>query len=544
MSFLQRVQTGLFRHSARADGRGPLSDFWYQPIGGYSSAGVRVTDGVAQTVAAFWQGCRLISQGIGGLPCHLYERLDKDRRQRVTGSTPVGNLAYRLRWQPNQIQTAIGFWGLTAMCTQVRGMFVAEKQPGPFTGGSDNLVPIHPDLVTRKRLPAGTLRYDVRDGGATRHLSPDDVFVVDGATDWDGVTPMPLIRYAAQSLGTTIAADRYAGRFFKSGTANAMAVISKDELGPEGIQNLHASVTKYISGLENAFGVLPLEGDVDIKTIGVSPHDAQLILARQFGVEDVARWLNIPLHMLRFSNAGTGSYSSLEVFSAEFVTYTLRPIAIAIEQAIQRDLLIDPLDDRDYGDPRRDRYFAEFNVDALMRGDLTSRYSAYRTGIMSGFLRRNEARVKENLDPADGLDEFLTPMNMNDGAASNQFTDPATSRASGDGPTYERYRASVLAAEAAGRIVRKERAAVEKLAKQYADDPDGWEQGLRAFYADHAGFISETLRVPYDTAREYCGRQGCALLKAGVSALDALDFRATEDLAVLALSGGSWADAA
>jgi hypothetical protein len=353
---------------------------------------------------------------------------------------------------------------------------------------------------------------------------------------------MSLIRYAAQSLGVTIAADKFAGQFFKSGASNALAVISKDELGPEGIQNLHHSITSFAGGINNAFGVLPLEGDLDIKTIGVNPHDAQLILARQFGVEDVARWLNIPLHMLRFSNAGTGSYASLEVFSAEFVTYTLRPIAIAIEQAIQRDLLIDPMeggrDFGDLGDPRRDRYFAEFNMDALMRGDLTSRYNAYRTGIMSGFLRRNEARIKENLDPADGLDEFLTPLNMNDGSTTNQLTDPATSRSSSDGPTYERYRASVLAAEAAGRIVRRERAAIEKLAKQHADDPDAWEQGIRAFYVDHAGFITETLRVPSDAAREYCGRQGCALLKAGVSALDALDFRATEDLALLALSGG------
>jgi HK97 family phage portal protein len=543
MSLIGRVQASTFRQAARADRFGPTSDFWYRPIGGSSSAGVHVTDGAARTIAAFWQGARLISQGIGGLPCHLYERLGEDRRRRVSGSTTVGSLAYRLRWQPNTTQTAFSFWGLVAMCAQARGMFVAERVPGPYTGYADDLIPIHPDCVTRRRLPNGTIRYDVRrPQGPTRQLMPSDVFVVDGQTEWDGVTPMSLIHYAAQSLGTTIAADRYAGRFFKSGTANALAVLSKDELGPEGIANLHASVTRYISGLENAFGVLPLEGDIDIKTIGVSPHDAQLILARQFGVEDVARWLNIPLHMLRFSNAGTGSYASLEVFSAEFVTYTLRPIAIAIEQAIQRDLLVEPIGSRE-DDPRRDRYFAEFNMDALMRGDLTSRYNAYRTGIMSGFLRRNEARVKENLDPADGLDEFLRPMNMADGNAAVEPSRALSASADG-GPSYERYRASVLAAEAAGRIVRRERAAVEKLAKQHASDPDGWEQGLRAFYADHAGYIVEALRIPHEAAREYCGLQGCALLKAGVSALETLDFRATEDLALLALSGGPAAVAA
>jgi hypothetical protein len=223
------------------------------------------------------------------------------------------------------------------------------------------------------------------------------------------------------------------------------------------------------------------------------------------------------------------------------VTYTLRPLAIAIEQALQRDLFEEVTPD---DSARMDRYLAEFNFDALMRGDLTSRYNAYRTGIMSGFLTRNEARRKENLDPANGLDEFLRPLNM---AGDNGGTTNALAswlQPSPDGQSYERYRASVLAVEAAGRIVRRERAAIEKLAKHHANDPDGWEQGIRAFYADHAGFITESLRVSPDAAREYCGRQGCALLKRGVSALEALDFRATEDLALLALSGGQAAIAA
>ena len=39
-------------------------------------------------------------------------------------------------------------------------------------------------------------------------------------------------------------------------------------------------------------------------------------------------------------------------------------------------------------------------------------YEAYSSGIMNGWFTRNEAREREELNPIDGLDEPLVPLNM------------------------------------------------------------------------------------------------------------------------------------
>ncbi len=46
-----------------------------------------------------------------------------------------------------------------------------------------------------------------------------------------------------------------------------------------------------------------------------------------------------------------------------------------------------------------------------MRGNTEACFNAYRTAILSGWMSRNEARALENLNPEDGLDTFLEPLN-------------------------------------------------------------------------------------------------------------------------------------
>jgi len=50
-------------------------------------------------------------------------------------------------------------------------------------------------------------------------------------------------------------------------------------------------------------------------------------------------------------------------------------------------------------------------MDSLERGNLLDRYNAYRTARESGILNANEIRKKENLDPYEGGDTYLQPLN-------------------------------------------------------------------------------------------------------------------------------------
>jgi phage portal protein BeeE len=55
----------------------------------------------------------------------------------------------------------------------------------------------------------------------------------------------------------------------------------------------------------------------------------------------------------------------------------------------------------------RGRYFVEFVVDGLLRGDTKSRNEAHRTAIMGGWKSINEVRAEENMAPIEGGDEHF-----------------------------------------------------------------------------------------------------------------------------------------
>jgi hypothetical protein len=144
-----------------------------------------------------------------------------------------------------------------------------------------------------------------------------------------------------------------------------------------------------------------LENGIDVHTIGMPNEDAQFLETRSFGIADVARWFNIPPHKLKDLSRAT--FSNIEHQSLEYVGDTIIPHFVDFEEACEDKLL---------RDDERDRYFCEFNAEGLLRGDQQSRYAAYQTGINAGFMSRNEARRRENMNPIDGLDDILMAVNL------------------------------------------------------------------------------------------------------------------------------------
>jgi hypothetical protein len=88
---------------------------------------------------------------------------------------------------------------------------------------------------------------------------------------------------------------------------------------------------------------------------------------------------------------------------------------------------------------------------ALMRGDNKSRAEYYRTMVEIGAYTRNDVRELEDMNPLDGLDEPLTPMNMNQGDEAQDDTDDKDD--TGDEETKQlRYNAEGVALKAVKRL--------------------------------------------------------------------------------------------
>jgi hypothetical protein len=83
------------------------------------------------------------------------------------------------------------------------------------------------------------------------------------------------------------------------------------------------------------------------------------------------------------------------------------PWLTRIEKAIRRDV---------FSEQDKQNNTIKFNVAALLRGDAASRSAYYASGITNGWLTRNEARAMEYLNPLEGLNVPLMPLNLTDGS--------------------------------------------------------------------------------------------------------------------------------
>jgi phage portal protein BeeE len=100
-------------------------------------------------------------------------------------------------------------------------------------------------------------------------------------------------------------------------------------------------------------------------------------------------------------NNARSTFSNIEAKFLYFMQMNLRPRARIYEQEFDWKLL--------GNDPN---FYTSYNINAIMRADAAARATYYMTMVQNGIMSRNEIRRLENLNNADGGDEFLTPMNM------------------------------------------------------------------------------------------------------------------------------------
>ena len=90
----------------------------------------------------------------------------------------------------------------------------------------------------------------------------------------------------------------------------------------------------------------------------------------------------------------------------------IRPWLVRIEKAMNRALF----DDSEKGGSSSGRHFyAQFNIDGLMRGDYKSRMEGYAIARQNGWMSANDIRALENLNPipeGEGGSQYLVNGNM------------------------------------------------------------------------------------------------------------------------------------
>lgn len=388
----------LFGGRNAAGAREPMDDFWYQKLPRAAVAsGASVTLDTALTLPVVSDCLKVLQDTVASLPLHLYERKG-DRGNDKVFNHPLYDILHR---QPNLETTAYEYWGQVVFDLAALGNHYSEIAPGA-RGAVDQLIRIRPDVATVSRLSDGSRRLEIRESGKpSRYLVEGEFWhlrLLPFASD--GLTGTSPIWTGREAIGAALALQQYGARFFANDATPPFIIEHPGNFKDDTSKlNFLAAIKRWWGGTNRGSpGVL--EYGMKATKLGVNNEEAQFLETRKEHNLDITRIWRVPPHKVGILDRAT--FSNIEHQSLEFVTDTILPIVKLIEQAISRDLIIAP-----------QKYFAEFNLDGLLRGDLESRYAAYAIGRNWGFLSTNDILRKENMNQIEGGDDdHLQPMNM------------------------------------------------------------------------------------------------------------------------------------
>jgi len=391
---------GAFRSSPNNPSTSLANPASWMFDGAASKTGIAITEDSAMRLSAVFGAVRVISETIASLPWEVKQ--DAGDSTRSASAHPINKLIHH----PNGMMTDFNFREVCQAHLCLHGnAFIAIRRNE--AGQPVKLIPVHPDRVEVKVYKDEKF-YTIDQGKET--FDDTEMIHILGLS-FDGIIGKSVIEAARESIGLGLAADQFGGSFFGNG-ANVSAVLTHPgKLSDEAYKRLMASWARRYSGLDNAHKTAILEEGMNLQKVSISPQESQFLETRKFGVEDIARFFRIPLAYLG-SLENSSTRANIEEQGIQFQRNTILPWVKRWEAEFNRKLF-----------PGQEDYFIRMNMDGLLRGDISSRYSSYATARQWGWLSVNDIRKHESLDPIDGGNVYLQPLNMVEAGTGNTTED-------------------------------------------------------------------------------------------------------------------------
>ena len=365
---------------------------WEDIFAPKTASGIPVTNHSALNLSAVFACVRLSTETISTIPAHIFRRTAAGREE-VTHH-PVTRLLTR---QANPEMPANVFREVIQGHLELRGKAFAEIVRNGY-GDPVELWPIHPDHM---RITRGSKQQLIYEYLPTGHKFPASKILHFRGLGSNGIDSYSVIQLARESIGLGLSAQQYGSRFFGQGTNMGGFLRHPKGLSDQAFNRLREEMNQKYKGLEKSHGLIILEDGLEYQKIGLTNEDAQFLETRKFQNSEIARWFGMKPHMI--GDLEKATFSNIEQQSIEAVAYTWRPRVIRLEQELTMKLL-------------RDDEYIKFSLEGLLRGDIKSRYEAYKIAIENGWMNADEIRALEDMNPQpDGMGKiFLAPLNMGD----------------------------------------------------------------------------------------------------------------------------------
>ena len=362
--------------------------------GGKRYAGVSIGEKDVYGIPAYYRGVVLVAGTLASMPVKVYVR---GTRERVRSKTVLDSP------NPRQTPTAYKLTMFANACTWGQAFALKRRNTA---GVVIETWPIHPSRVQVATVTPNDLAPD---GKVFRYTDPDGRQHV--LTSWeifhlpylslDGVCGLSPLQIFRRALSTGVATENAAAATFENGNRLTGVLSTQDELDEPTANRWRARWKELYAGPDKAGSVAIIDNGGSFTPISIPPQDAQLLESRKWTVSEIARMVGVPPHLLGDTEKSTSWGTGIE---SQFIGWVQTGLGLWIKLAEElwtADLLPGGWDSGSW--------FAEMDLNGLLRGDSSERSAYYHQQITDGQMTRNEGRAKENMEPVAGGDEFLLP---------------------------------------------------------------------------------------------------------------------------------------
>lgn len=374
---------------------------------GASKSGQSVTVANALKVATVLACVRVIAEGVAQVPFKLLRRDGRNKMEAY--DHPLWDILHR---KPNDVTTSFGFRETLVIHAALTGNGYAFISRG--AGGRVlELINIEPGAVRVELSDTMGVRpryFITGRTGGSQEFPAETILHIQGPS-WNGIAGMDAIRQAREAIGLAIATEEAHARLHSNGARPGGLLSVEGALQDEQYKKLRKWIEDNYQGGENAYRTMIMDRSAKFVPMAMSGVDAQHLETRRFQIEEICRIFRV-MPIMVCSNDKASTYAGAEQNFLAHVVHTLGPWFERVEQAIDCQLLTDA--------ERKTGYYSKLEERGLLRGALkdTAEYLYKLAGL--GLITRNEGREMLDMNPIDGLDEPLTPINLSAELAATQ----------------------------------------------------------------------------------------------------------------------------
>lgn len=346
----------------------------------------------ALQLAAVWSCVDRRAKVVASLPWFVYRN-----RNGMRELARDDRLYQLLHESPNARMTPLEFWRTMMMNHDLRGNAYARIDRAP-NGEALAMWPMPADQVRPVVLDDGSLVYEYHLDGNVVVLAEENVFHLKDIGN--GTIGLPRLDYMRSTTTEAMRAQGHATKTFASGGKPSGILMTDSVLKPEQRDAVRKRFSEMGSGPMARLFVL--EAQFKYQPLSMTPEALQLLDSRQFTIEEICRWFDVPPVLVHHSNVTTWG-SGIEQIVDGWHKLSVMPMLVSIEQAVRKRVMTPA---------QRARLTCEYNYDALLRASLKDRAEIYAKQVQNGLKTRNECRQLENDPPVVGGDSLTVQSNL------------------------------------------------------------------------------------------------------------------------------------